>query len=53
MRVKDAIQTGVLRASKMLKTVKSARIEDQEVIADDEGKVVTCRARMKATFILG
>ena len=48
----DAIKTGVSRASKTLKNVKSAWIENQEVIVDDDGKVVEYRVQMKVTFIL-
>jgi flavin-binding protein dodecin len=48
----DAIKTGIARASKTLKNVKSAWIENQEVIADDDGKVVEYRVQMKVTFIL-
>ncbi|MBN1567074.1 MAG: dodecin domain-containing protein [Acidobacteria bacterium] len=48
----DAIQTGVARAAKTLKNVKSAWIENQEVLADDNGKVTEYRVQMKVTFIL-
>ena len=48
----DAIKTGVARAAKTLKNVKSAWIENQEVIADDSGKVTEYRVQMKVTFIL-
>jgi flavin-binding protein dodecin len=48
----DAIKTGVARASKTLKNVKSAWIENQEVMVDDDGKVTEYRVQMKVTFIL-
>jgi flavin-binding protein dodecin len=48
----DAIKTGVARASKTLKNVKSAWIENQEVMLDDDGNVVEYRVQMKVTFIL-
>ncbi len=48
----DAIQSGVSRASKTLKNVKSAWIENQEVLVDDKGKVTEYRVQMKVTFIL-
>ena len=48
----DAIKTGVERASKTLKNVKSAWIENQEVVVDDNGKIAEYRVQMKVTFIL-
>ncbi len=48
----DAIKTGVDRAAKTLKNVKSAWIENQEVLVDDKGKVTEYRVQMKVTFIL-
>lgn len=48
----DAIREGVSRASKTLKNVKSAWIENQEVLVDDAGKIMEYRVQMKVTFIL-
>jgi flavin-binding protein dodecin len=48
----DAVKEGVARASKTLKNVKSAWIENQEVLVDDNGKVTEYRVQMKVTFIL-
>ena len=48
----DAISTGVARAAKTLKNVKSAWIENQEVLVDAKGKVAEYRVQMKVTFIL-
>lgn len=48
----DAIKEGVSRASKTLKNVKSAWIENQEVLVDEKGKVTEYRVQMKVTFIL-
>ena len=48
----DAIKTGASRAAKTLTKVRSAWIENQEVILDDDGKVVEYRVQMKVTFIL-
>jgi flavin-binding protein dodecin len=48
----DAIRTGVLRAHKTLKNVKSAWIQNQEVFLDEKGKIVEYRVQMKVTFIL-
>jgi dodecin len=48
----DAIKAGVARAQKTLKNVKSAWIENQEVLIDDKGQVSEYRVQMKVTFIL-
>jgi flavin-binding protein dodecin len=48
----DAIQVGVARATKTLKNVKSAWIQNQEVVVDEKGKVSEYRVHMKVTFIL-
>ena len=48
----DAIKAGVTRAHKTLKNVKSAWIENQEVLIDEKGKISEYRVRMKVTFIL-
>lgn len=48
----DAIKTGISRAAKTLKNIKSAWIENQEVLVDDSGKVTEYRVQMKVTFIL-
>jgi flavin-binding protein dodecin len=48
----DAIKTGLARATKTLRNVKSAWIEGQEVVVDDKGKVTEYRVQMKVTFIL-
>ena len=48
----DAIKAGVARAHKTLKNVKSAWIENQEVLIDDNGQISEYRVQMKVTFIL-
>ena len=48
----DAIKAGVARAQKTLKNVKSAWIENQEVLIDDKGQISEYRVQMKITFIL-
>ena len=48
----DAIKAGVARAQKTLKNVKSAWIENQEVLIDDKGQITEYRVQMKITFIL-
>ncbi len=48
----DAIRTGIARAHKTLKMVKSAWIQNQEVLVDEAGKVIEYRVHLKVTFIL-
>jgi len=48
----DAIEAGVARAHKTLKNVKSAWIENQEVLVDEKGQINEYRVQMKVTFIL-
>jgi len=47
----DAIQAGVKRATKTLKNVKGAWVQDQKIIIDN-GKIVEYRVIMKVTFVL-
>ncbi len=48
----DAVQAGVARASKTLKNVRSAWIQNQEVIIGQDGKIAEYRVHLKITFIL-
>jgi len=48
----DAIKAGVARALKTLTNVRSAWIENQEVLIDDKGQITEYRVQMKVTFIL-
>lgn len=48
----DAIRTGLARANKKLKNMKSAWIQNQEVLLDDNGKITEYRVQMKVTFVL-
>jgi dodecin len=48
----DALKQGVARAQKTLKNVKSAWIENQEVLIDDNGKISEYRVQLKVTFVL-
>lgn len=48
----DAIREGVARAAKTLKNVRSAWVENQEVLIDDKGNVTEYRVQMKVTFVL-
>ena len=47
----DAFKGGIARASRTLKGVKGAWIQDQEVSVED-GKITEYRVRMKVTFVL-
>ncbi len=47
----DAVAKGVKRASKTLKNVTSAWVQDQQVVVDD-GKITEYRVNLKVTFIL-
>jgi len=48
----DALKAGVARAHKTLKNIKSAWIENQEVLVDEKGQISEYRVQMKVTFIL-
>lgn len=48
----DAIKAGVVRVAKTLKNVRSAWVENQEVLIDDKGQITEYRVQMKVTFIL-
>jgi dodecin len=48
----DAIKGGISRARKTLKNIKSAWIENQEVLLDDKGEICEYRVQMKVTFVL-
>ena len=48
----DAISAGIVRAQKTLSNVRSAWIENQEVLIDGNGQITEYRVQMKVTFIL-
>jgi flavin-binding protein dodecin len=48
----DAVQVGITRASKTLKNVRAAWIQNQEVIVDNKGRISEYRVHLKVTFIL-
>ncbi|HSQ26022.1 MAG TPA: dodecin family protein [Anaerolineales bacterium] len=48
----DAIKAGIARTMKTLTNVKSAWIENQEILIDDKGQITEYRVQMKVTFIL-
>ncbi len=47
----DALKQGIARASKTLKNVSGAWIQDQKVVIDD-GSISEYRVTMKLTFVL-
>jgi len=47
-----AIKEGIARAHKTLKNVKSAWIENQEILIDENGQITEYRVQMRVTFIL-
>jgi len=48
----DAIREGISRAEKTLKNVKSAWIENQEVLIGPDGQISEFRVQMRITFVL-
>ncbi len=48
----DALRQGVARATKTLKNVQSAWVENQEVLIDEKGAITEYRVHMRVTFIL-
>lgn len=47
----DAVEQGIARASKTLKNIEAAWVQDQKVIVE-KGKIVEYRVALKVTFIL-
>jgi len=47
----DAVRSGIERANKTLKNVKSAWVKDQQVSVEN-GKITNFRVTMKVTFVL-
>jgi dodecin len=48
----EAINTGVARAHKTLKNLKSAWVQNQQIKLNNEGKIVEYRVQLKITFVL-
>jgi flavin-binding protein dodecin len=47
----DAVEQGIARASKTLKNIEGAWVQDQKVVVQ-KGKIIEYRVAMKVTFIL-
>ncbi len=48
----DAIKEGVKRASKTLRNVKSAWVQNMDVTIGEDGQIAEYRVHLKVTFIL-
>ena len=48
----DAIRQGISRASKTLRNIRSAWVQDQEVTVGDNGEINEYQVRLKVTFVL-
>jgi dodecin len=48
----DAVNVGIARASKTLKNVQGAWVQDQKVVVDGKGKISEFRVTLKVTFVL-
>jgi hypothetical protein len=48
----DAIKLGIARVQKTIRKVRSAWIENQEIMLDDKGQISEYRVQMKVTFVL-
>jgi hypothetical protein len=48
----DAVKQGIARSSKTLKNVKSAWVQNQEVLVNEKGEISEYRVHLKVTFIL-
>jgi flavin-binding protein dodecin len=48
----DAVKSGVARANKTLKNVRSAWVKEMEVDCGKNGKIAEYRVLLKVTFVL-
>jgi hypothetical protein len=48
----DAVKQGVKRASKTLRNIRSAWVEDQEVEIGANGDITVYKVHLKVTFVL-
>lgn len=47
----DAVKSGIERASKTLRNLRSAWVKDQEVVIED-GRAQTFKVTLKVTFVM-
>ncbi|NPV40380.1 MAG: dodecin domain-containing protein [Anaerolineae bacterium] len=48
----EAIKEGVARANKTIENVRSAWVQDMEVLVDEQCNIAEYRVTMKITFVL-
>lgn len=48
----DAVEKGISKASKTVKGIQGAWVNEQKVVVDD-GKIAEWRVNMKVSFLLG
>jgi len=48
----DAMREGIGRARKTLHNIRSAWVQDQEVLIDENGEITEYQVRLKGTFVL-
>lgn len=50
--IEDAVQGGLKKASRSVKNIKGAWINDLKVVTDDDGNVTEWRVHMHVSFIV-
>jgi len=48
----DALKMGIARSQKTLKNLKSAWVENQQVLLDHDGQITEYRVQLKVTFVV-
>lgn len=48
----DAVRNGIARASKTLRNVRGAWVQEQKLLCDGKGNITECRVTMKVTFVM-
>ena len=52
MSFDDAIKNGIARAHQTLTNLKTAWIQEQQVLLNDDGQITEYRVQLKITFVL-
>ena len=50
--IEDAVRHGLERASKTVKNIKGAWVNEIKVVADDQGNVTEWRVNLRVTFVV-
>jgi flavin-binding protein dodecin len=50
--IEDAVTDGLKRASKSVKNIKGAWVNEINVVTSDDGKVLEWRVNMRVSFVL-